>query len=87
MTILFGTLLPWLLIAVGTWLVYQLARQNGRILLRLESIERQIAPRPGKHGREASGLPVGTPAPDFELPDDTNVPRKLSEYRGRNVAR
>jgi peroxiredoxin len=85
MTILFGTLLPWLLIAVGTWLVYQLARQNGRILLRLESIERQIAPRPGKPGREASGLPVGTAAPDFELPDLAGVRHKLSELRGKDL--
>jgi len=27
----------------------------------------------------------GIPAPDFELLDDTNTPRKLSHYRGRNV--
>ena len=27
----------------------------------------------------------GIPAPDFELLDDTNAPRKLSDYRGRNV--
>ena len=43
--IVFGTVLPWLLIAVGTWLGYQLVRQNGRILLRLESIETQLGPR------------------------------------------
>jgi peroxiredoxin Q/BCP len=30
-------------------------------------------------------LPAGSPAPDFELLDDTNVPRKLSHFRGRNV--
>lgn len=30
-------------------------------------------------------LPEGIPAPDFELPDDTNTPRKLSDFRGRNV--
>ena len=30
-------------------------------------------------------LPAGIPAPDFELFDDTNVPRKLSDFRGRNV--
>ncbi|HUE98232.1 MAG TPA: thioredoxin-dependent thiol peroxidase [Anaerolineales bacterium] len=30
-------------------------------------------------------LPAGTPAPDFELLDDTNAPRKLSDFRGRNV--
>lgn len=30
-------------------------------------------------------LPAGIPAPDFELLDDTNVPRKLSDFRGKNV--
>jgi peroxiredoxin Q/BCP len=30
-------------------------------------------------------LPAGLPAPDFTLPDDTNVPRKLSDFRGKNV--
>ena len=27
----------------------------------------------------------GIPAPDFELLDDSNTPRKLSDYRGRDV--
>jgi len=30
-------------------------------------------------------ITVGIPAPEFELLDDTNTPRKLSDYRGRNV--
>lgn len=30
-------------------------------------------------------LPAGIPAPGFELLDDTNIPRKLSDFRGRNV--
>lgn len=30
-------------------------------------------------------LPAGISAPDFELLDDTNVARKLSDFRGRNV--
>ena len=30
-------------------------------------------------------LSAGIPAPDFELLDDTNVPRKLSDYRGKKV--
>src|SRR5215216_7950173 len=30
-------------------------------------------------------LPTGISAPDFELLDDTNTPRKLSDFRGRNV--
>ena len=88
-TIVFGTVLPWLLIAIGTWLVYQLARQNGRILLRLESIEKQIGlskePRAGAKRREAGGLPVGTAAPDFELPDLAGARHTLSEFRGKDL--
>jgi len=30
-------------------------------------------------------IPAGIPAPEFEMPDDTNVTRKLSDYRGRKV--
>jgi thioredoxin-dependent peroxiredoxin len=30
-------------------------------------------------------LAAGIPAPDFELLDDTNVLRKLSDFRGKNV--
>ena len=45
--IVFGTVLPWLLIGVGTWLGFQLVRQNGRLLLRLETIEKRLAPRAG----------------------------------------
>ena len=85
MTIVFGTVLPWLLIAIGTWLAHELVRQNGRILLRLESIEKQIGPRAGAQRRDAGGLPLGTLAPDFELPDLTGVRRKLSEFREQNV--
>jgi peroxiredoxin len=89
MTIVLGTVLPWLLIAIVAWLVYQLARQNGRILLRLESIEKQIGrraePHAGAKRREAGGLPLGTAAPDFELADLTGVRHKLSEFREQDV--
>lgn len=85
MTLVFGTVLPWLLIAAGTWIGYQLIRQNGRILLRLESIERRLGSRPPAQRLEAGGLAVGTDAPDFELPDFTGLSRKLSDFRGRDV--
>src|SRR5258705_11902647 len=83
MTIVFGTVLPWLLIAIGTWLANQIVRQNGRILLRLEAIEKQIRPRAVVQ-REAGGLPIGIVAPDFELPDLAGVRRKLLEFLDQN---
>ena len=30
-------------------------------------------------------IPAGIPAPEFEMLDDTNVKRKLSDYRGKNI--
>jgi peroxiredoxin len=83
--IVFGTVLPWLLIGVGTWLGFQLVRQNGRLLLRLESIEKRLSPRAEAKPREAGGLPVGMVAADFELPDLSGVRHKLSEFRDKNV--
>jgi peroxiredoxin len=82
---LFGTVLPWLLLAVGAWLGYQLVRQNGRILLRLEAIEQRLGARPAEPRREREGLPVGTSAPEFELPDLAGQKHKLSEFRGKDV--
>jgi peroxiredoxin len=83
--IVIGMVLPWLLIALGAWLGYQLLRQNGRILLRLESIEDQLRPSGGVTQREDGGLPVGTPAPDFELPDLAGARRRLSDFRAKPV--
>jgi peroxiredoxin len=86
MTLSVTAVLPWLLIDVGASLGYQLVRQNGRILLRLEAIEKRIATRPSEQRHEKTGgLPVGTVSPDFELPDLAGVGRKLSEFRGQDV--
>ncbi len=83
--VLFSAVLPWLFVAVGAWLGYQLVRQNGRILLRLEAIESQLGRRSGAPYREAGGLPAGSMAPDFDLPDLAGVRCKLSSFRGRDL--
>jgi peroxiredoxin len=85
LVIVLGTVLPWLLIAVGTCLVYQLARQNGRILLRLESIENHLEPRSESKPQPPGGLPVGSAVPDFELPDLAGARHKLSELLGKDL--
>ena len=92
MTIVFGTVLPWVLIAVGTWLAYQLVRQNGRILLRLEAIEKQVV-LPGAKDASSlsrsrlnrSGLKAGVTAPDFRLPRIDQGELSLSDFRGERV--
>src|SRR4051812_40792589 len=84
LAVIFG-ILPWLLLAIGVWLGYQLVLQNGRILLRLESIEKRLAPRSESKQREQRGLPVGSDAPGFELPDLAGVRHELSELRGKDL--
>jgi peroxiredoxin len=81
--IIFGSVLPWLLVGVGCWLGVLLVRQYGRILLRLDAMEKRLGraaapPRP-------SGLPVGSVAPDFELPDLAGARHTLAQFRGRRV--
>lgn len=92
--IIFGVLLPWLLVAFGCWLGYQLIRQNGRILLRLEQLETlltQLPAAPLSAGTRSAalvppeGLPVGSSAPEFELADLEGVRRTLATFRGKKV--
>src|SRR2546423_524352 len=94
-------LLPWLLIVIGVRLFYQLVRQNGRILLRLEAIEDHLdqmadahtgghsssnGHRPLSESKiERNGLPAGRTAPDFRLPKLDGGELSLSELRGKKV--
>jgi peroxiredoxin len=89
--ITFGVVLPWIIVALGCWLGYQLVRQNGRILLRLEGLEQRLNQLGGAHAAlpapEAApaGLPAGSTAPPFELPDLAGTPASLSQFRGRSL--
>jgi len=80
----FGMVLPWVLVAVGCWLVLQMLRQNGRMLLRLEALEAGLR-KLGGRDQPASGLPVGSAAPEFELPDLEGNASKLTDFRGKRV--
>lgn len=55
--------------SIAGFLILHLFRQNGRLLLRIEALEanRSLAPQPAV--ARPNGLPVGTPAPSFDLPD------------------
>jgi methylamine dehydrogenase accessory protein MauD len=63
------------LLAAQCWLLFQLLRQNGRLVRQLEGVEAALAASrlaltPSENGaQEMAGLPVGTPAPAFDLPD------------------
>jgi hypothetical protein len=62
----FGIVLPWMILGVGCWIGYHLMRQNGRLLLRLVPA---LHPVPRVASSPAQGLPLGSVAPEFALPD------------------
>jgi peroxiredoxin len=98
--VLFGVVLSLLIVALGCWLGDQLLRQNGRILLRLEALDERLdrlgevaamggtadpigqrMPAPGT----PPGLPRGSVAPPFELPDLQGAAVRLEDFRGRRI--
>jgi peroxiredoxin len=75
------TLVLLLLLAVvllGAWFAAILLRQYGRLLLRVEALERQLA---SGSAVPPQGLLVGTPAPDFGLDDLTGRRLTLADLR------
>ncbi len=75
--------LTWIVLLVLGWLGWQLLRQNGRLLLRLEALEKHIDELRGPP--EPEGLPVGAVAPEFDLPDLTGERRTLAQFRAQPV--
>jgi peroxiredoxin len=90
--LVFGVILLWLVVALGCWLGFQLLRQNGRMLLRLEALEQQLVQLGAAPGQSLPiapsrppSLPLGSAAPDFELPDLSGGRKKLSQFRGQRT--
>jgi peroxiredoxin len=86
--IVVGLVLSWLIIGLLGWLGYHLVRQYGRILLRLDALDArlaQLAPAPTPAPHAPPGLPVGSVAPAFELPDLQGGRMTLEHWRGQRV--
>lgn len=71
-----------LVVSLQGWLVSNLVRQNGRILLRLDALDGK-----GKAHPVADGLPVGVAAPSFALTDLAGEPVSMGDLwaQGRPV--
>src|SRR5438045_1273256 len=74
-----------LILSAGGWLGWQLLRQNGRMLLRLDQLEKRLDALEFGEDEPPTGLALGSPAPEFELPDLAGETRTLAQYRGRSV--
>lgn len=70
MTLAIGIIILSVLTVEG-WLIFHLMRQNGRLLLRIETLEKRLdgagTPLVSEQAMPTSGLPVGTLAPAFQL--------------------
>jgi peroxiredoxin len=64
-------------------LSYRLLRQHGRILRRLESLERRNSGATA--GQRAAAIPVGALFPPFRLPDFTGRTTALADLAGRRA--
>jgi methylamine dehydrogenase accessory protein MauD len=82
--IVFGMVLPWLLVGLGCWLAYHIVRQNGQIMVNLEILAHKLA-QGGLPQAAPPALPLGSAAPDFELPDLAGNRQALAQFRGRRV--
>src|SRR5207249_9516813 len=69
------------------FVVFQLLRQQGRILLRLDALERDLRAGSGVSQAESAprGLAAGTVVPEFQLRDLNGKNVALSDFRGRRI--
>lgn len=93
-----GFVVTWIALAWGAMFVYQLLRQNGRLLARVDALEterQRSGPerRPPSFGDRSlaasrinrNGLKPGMQAPAFRLPRVDGGMLALEEYRGRRL--
>ena len=69
------------LLVFQSFLIYQLIQQGGRVLLRLDELEKRIGAAAQPEPAPPAGLPVGETAPAFELPDLDGQPVSLERLR------
>src|SRR4051794_36817613 len=73
------------LVLISLWFgLYQVVKQQGRILLRLEALEHPAAQPPAQPAAPL-GLDVGTEFPAFTLPDLHGNTISLADFRGKSL--
>jgi peroxiredoxin len=81
----FGIVLPWVLVVVGGWMVVQLIKQNGRILIQMEMLDQKLTQLLPRAPVKPPTLAAGSVAPDFELPDVDGVVKRMADFRGQRL--
>src|SRR5689334_17842469 len=79
-----------LVVALGR-VVFQLLRQHGAVLIRLDELEQRVRSlgaadeAAGRGGARPAGLPAGTPLRPFSLPDLAGKKLSLDDFPGRRL--
>src|SRR4051794_18418085 len=84
-SMILGLALAWIAILMGCWLGWQLLRQNGRLLLRVEGLEKRLDELEFGEDDKPAGVSLGSPAPNFDLLDLAAQRHTLAQYRGQPV--
>lgn len=71
-----------LAVALLAWFCFELLRQNGRLLGRIEEVERSVARAPEPPVSGVPALELGAVAPPFELPDLSGELESLESLAG-----
>ena len=78
-----ASVITWVVMLVLCWLGWQLLRQNGRLLLRIEALERRLDESEFGGPAAPEGRPVGSVAPEFDLPDLTGERWTLAQFHAQ----
>ena len=84
--LIFGLLIGWALIVVGSWLGWQLLGQNGRFLLRLEALEKQLENREASREKELAPTEANA-EPELARSAASNDEERSSRFSNHSLAR
>ena len=83
--VLVGVVLPWIVIVLAGWIGLRMMGQHGRMMQLLEELEDEVDDLYLERMKTPPGLPAGSAAPPFELPDLAGHRITLEQFRGRRV--
>lgn len=88
--LLTGSMIVLTLLVLQGWLLVNLLRQNGRLLLRIEALEAQMGRPADDPSRvltqeQPQAIRIGEPVPALTLPDLTGTPIDLADFRGNTT--
>jgi|SRR5216684_3693909 len=83
--LIIGLEIAWVALLGGSFLGWQLLRQNGRMLRPLEALEKRLDELEYGGEQQTAGLPLDSAVPDFELPDLAGNRHSLAQYRGQKL--